>query len=101
MILSNSEKFKGTGYVCYIDVLGFSDDIMNNWANQKSNPLEKILSIKGDMPIFSELEVDDIEGRRYLCRVNSVSDSVIICFGFKDEITVGEILRYLLKKINW
>ncbi len=34
MILGNINKFKGVGYVCYIDVIGFSDDILNNWNNK-------------------------------------------------------------------
>lgn len=94
MILGNSKKFKGIGYVCYIDVLGFSDDILKNWSNQTSNPLERILSIKKDLPIFTEMEEDD--GREdhlsYVCRVNTVSDSVTICFGFEGKITIGNLL---------
>ena len=53
MILGNSKKFKGTGYVCFIDVLGFSNDILKNWGNPKSNPLDKILAIKAEMPGFT------------------------------------------------
>ncbi|MGB2864594.1 MAG: hypothetical protein WBC05_14800, partial [Sedimentisphaerales bacterium] len=78
MILGNSKKFKGTGYVCFIDVLGFSNDILKNWGNPKSNPLEKILSIKKEMPGFSKVGEDDGQEthRTYVCRVNTVSDSV-------------------------
>ncbi|WP_410510233.1 hypothetical protein RSJ42_08980 [Methanosarcina hadiensis] len=93
MILGNNEKFKGIGYVCYIDVLGFSDNILKNWNSQTSNPLEKILSIKREMPIFTEIEDDGQENsRKYVCRVNTVSDSVTICFGFNDEIIVGDLV---------
>ena len=48
MILGKNGKFKGKGYVCFIDVLGFSNDIIKNWNNSESDPLKKILSIKWD-----------------------------------------------------
>jgi len=94
VILGKNEKFKGKGYVCFIDVLGFSNDILNNWHNLESNPLEKILSIKDKMPIFDEVEKDgDSEShRKYVCRVNTVSDSVTICFGFDENIIIGDLV---------
>jgi hypothetical protein len=39
MIFRNSEKFNGIAFVCYLDVLGFSDDVLNNWSKTPS-PLE-------------------------------------------------------------
>ena len=36
VILDN--KFKGKGDVCFIDVLGFSADIINNWDSSENNP---------------------------------------------------------------
>ncbi len=93
MILGNSKKFKGTGYVCFIDVLGFSNDILNNWSNPTSNPLEKILSIKREMPIFNDINEDGKETHRtYLPRVSTVSDSVTICFGYNDNIIIGDLV---------
>lgn len=94
MIIGKNGKFKGKGYVCFIDVLGFSNDILKNWHSLESNPLEKILSIKNKMPIFDEVEEDDANEatRKYVCRVNTVSDSVMICFGFDDKIIVGDLV---------
>lgn len=95
MILGNNKKFKGVGYVCFIDVLGFSNDILRNWKNVESNPLEKILSIKKDMPGFSDIEEDDdgLESHRtYVCRVNTISDSVTICFGYNENIIIGDLV---------
>lgn len=94
MILGKNEKFKGKGYVCFIDVLGFSNDILNNWHNPESDPLEKILSIKDKMPIFDEpKKVDENDShRKYICRVNTVSDSVTICFGYDEDIIVGDMV---------
>ena len=106
MILGNSKKFKGTGYVCFIDVLGFSNDILKNWGNPKSNPLDKILAIKAEMPGFSEVGEDDGQEthRTYVCRVNTVSDSVTICFGYNDKIIVGDLvlgLEAVLSNISY
>jgi hypothetical protein len=94
VILGNSKNFKGTGYVCFIDVLGFSNDILANWQSLTSNPLEKILSIKGEMPGFAEVEEDDHREshRTYVCRVSMISDSVTICFGFSGGIVIGDLV---------
>jgi hypothetical protein len=94
MILGKNGKFKGKGYVCFIDVLGFSNDILKNWHNSESNPLEKILSIKDKMPIFddSSEESESDSHRKYVCRVNTVSDSVTICFGYDENIMVGDMV---------
>lgn len=94
VILGNSKKFKGIGYVCFIDVLGFSDDILRNWKSRTSNPLEKILTIKREMPGFSKVEEDhDRESHRtYVCRVNTISDSVTLCFGYNDSIIIGDLV---------
>ena len=93
MILGNIKSFKGAGYVCFIDVLGFSNDILKNWRKKSSNPLEKILSIKRRMPGFNQIdEADDsITHRTYACRINTISDSVTICFGLNDEIIIGDL----------
>lgn len=107
MILGNNKKFKGVGYVCFIDVLGFSNDILRNWKNVESNPLEKILSIKKDMPGFSDIEEDDdgLESHRtYVCRVNTISDSVTICFGYNENIIIGDLvlgLEAVLSNISY
>jgi hypothetical protein len=39
------EEFNGLGYVCYIDILGFSRDIFENWNNNENDPLKRILDI--------------------------------------------------------
>ncbi len=94
MILGNSNKFKGVGYVCFLDVLGFSHDVLRNWQNPLLNPLEKILTIKRNMPGFSQIENDhDSESHRtYVCRVSMASDSVTICFGYNDSIIIGDLV---------
>ena len=59
MIFDNTKNFKGVGYVCFIDVLGFSNDILKNWKRKTSNPLEKILTVKERIPGFTHFEEDD------------------------------------------
>lgn len=94
MILGKNGKFKGKGYVCFIDVLGFSNEILTNWNNPNSDPLEKILSIKEKMPILREIANGDESdsSREYSCRVNTISDSVTICFGYDKNIIVGDMI---------
>ncbi|EHJ9985863.1 hypothetical protein KB976_005024 [Vibrio parahaemolyticus] len=92
MILGNRSKFKGKGYVCFIDVLGFSDDILSNWDKVENNPLDKLLSIKSQMPVFDESGSENDALRRYVCKVNTVSDSVTICFGFEKNLIVGDLV---------
>ena len=94
MILGNSKKFKGIGCVCFLDVLGFSEDILKNWNATESNPLDKILSIKNEMPTLSnDVDDDGRESRRiYVSRVSTVSDSVTVCFGYNEKLIVGDLV---------
>ena len=93
MIFDNTKNFKGVGYVCFIDVLGFSNDILKNWKRKTSNPLEKILTVKERIPGFTHFEEDDDSTSLgiYTCRVNTISDSFTICFGFKDNPGPGDL----------
>ncbi len=45
------------------------------------------------MPGFNQIdEADKNSGHRtYACRVNTISDSVTICFGFNNEIIIGDL----------
>ena len=94
MILGNSRRFKGQGYVCYLDVLGFSNDVLVNWGTGQSDPLEKMLAIKREMPGFESIENDGASEstRKYVCRVNTFSDSVMICFGYSNRIIIGDLV---------
>lgn len=94
MLLGKHKKFNGTGFVCFLDVLGFSEDILSNWGASDNNPLEKLLAVKREMPM--EIDESDSENfpnvRTYVCRVSTVSDSVTICFGFESNIIVGDLV---------
>lgn len=89
MILGNIHNFNGTGLVAFIDVLGFSKEIEEKWDNKEDNPLEKILKLKSSLPIrpIDNIEITDDKSkhRKYRCRVQSISDSVIVSFGFNEN----------------
>ena len=93
MTFDNTKNFKGVGYVCFIDVLGFSNDILKNWKSKTSNPLEKILTVKKRIPGFTHFKEDHDSTTFgiYTCRVNTISDSFTICFGFKDKMGFGDL----------
>lgn len=91
MILGNIEKFNGQGLVAFIDILGFSKEIIDNWGNTENNPLDKLLELKENLPIHSneELNKSDSEskGKRICpCRVQTISDSVVVSFGFDENL---------------
>lgn len=45
-ILGNIDNHKGEGLVAFIDILGFSEEILSNWNDPKNDPLKKILNLK-------------------------------------------------------
>ena len=99
MILGNIEKHNGSGLVAFLDILGFSNEIMDNWNNQDDNPLDKLLRLKEGLPINtgSELvsfykEDQNINVRKYSCRVQSISDSIVVSFGFNENLIYGDVI---------
>ncbi len=98
MILGNIKKHKGSGLVAFLDILGFSKEILEKWNNEEDNPLDKILELKEHMPVHSDQELEDYEekkvnnaSRLYPCRVQTISDSIIVSFGFDDKPVYGDI----------
>ncbi|RYY02151.1 MAG: hypothetical protein EOO53_14040 [Gammaproteobacteria bacterium] len=95
MRLGNTKHFKGLGYVCFLDILGFSQDILTNWHAVESNPLDKLLAIKAALPIFDDKEdegpTSQSSVRSYVCRVNTVSDSITIAFGLEPKLIIGDV----------
>lgn len=77
----DKKKFRGEAIVCFIDILGFSDDIKKNWDKPESDdhPLNKILAIKKSAKEF-EKSLNNLEGisaEEYIT-INSISDSFVI-----------------------
>lgn len=95
MQLGNVRHFKGVGYVCFLDILGFSQDILSNWSAVESNPLDKLLAMKSALPVLHDDEVEPSLSpsvRRYVCRVNTVSDSITIAFGLENKLIIGDMV---------
>lgn len=94
MQLGSVRNFKGSGCVCFLDILGFSQDILANWNAVESNPLEKLLAIKGALPVLDEEDEglpQESSVRSYVCRVNTVSDSMTIAFGLEPKQIIGDM----------
>lgn len=78
----DKKEFRGEAIVCFIDILGFSDDIRKNWGKPESDPehpLNKILAIKQEAKELEKLleNIEDISPEEYIT-INSISDSFVI-----------------------
>lgn len=96
MILGNIEKHKGQGLVAFIDILGFSKEIIEKWEDIEDNPLDKLLELKEHLPVHSNKELEEADsetkGKRiYPCRVQTISDSIVVSFGFDEEPKYGDV----------
>ncbi|MFI4910123.1 MAG: hypothetical protein ACIAQZ_00505 [Sedimentisphaeraceae bacterium JB056] len=96
MIKGNIKKHHGVGYVCYLDILGFSFDILNNWNNPKEDPLKTILEIKSNLKVIPSGNnsgfSNDKGSYQYVPRIKSISDSIIISFGLDESRMFGDML---------
>lgn len=103
MLKGNIKKHKGKGFVCYLDILGFSFDILNNWNDSKSNPLKTILEIKKNLPItkpdITTLRIDN-EIHEYSSRVSSMSDSITISFGLEKKTIIIDAFSGLFSIVS-
>lgn len=90
MILGNVPSHNGKALVAFLDILGFSSEILTGWDDDPS-PLEKILSLKKGIPTLNADDIANMEAnhdkkhRVYPCRVQTISDSIIISFGFENN----------------
>ena len=95
MVLGNIENFKGKGLVAFIDLLGFAKEIDEKWGDTEDNPLEKLLNLKRNLPIISNESLKDFsedKTRRYPCRLQTISDSIIVSFGFEKTLIHGDMI---------
>jgi len=100
------ETFKGNAIVAFIDLLGFSNEIIGKWheSDDKLNPLERLLSIRKliEMEFLPEVinSFDDDDGNEIFehptqVKVLSVSDSFTIIMPFEK----GETLLQKIGKL--
>jgi hypothetical protein len=78
--------YKGKAIIGYIDILGFSNSISNNWDEKENNPLETVLAIKGKLAkasVRDKIRVKKANGEKKIdiniySRIQTISDSFII-----------------------
>ena len=96
MVLGNIDSFKGTGLVAFIDILGFAKEIEEKWSNDEDNPLQKLLTLKGKLPKLTNDVFQDSDrnskSKLFPCRVQTISDSIIVSFGFDDPLIHGDVI---------
>lgn len=57
--------------------------------------MDKLLAIKSALPVMHDDEVASRASpsvRRYVCRVNTVSDSITIAFGLENKLIIGDMV---------
>jgi hypothetical protein len=90
----NPEKFLGPALVAYIDILGMSHALLNDWGAHSTSALHRFLRIKNAIPrddaqsqitvAFYDAELDrDVE--RYLSVTRTLSDSVVSMMALPNE----------------
>ena len=94
--IGNPETFQGEAFVCYLDILGFSQRVLDHWSDGEKSPLEQLMRFKGNLPVVdtqteAELNIDGGR-RRYLCRISTYSDSITICHGLRKGFTYGDAI---------
>lgn len=46
VIISGNKIYKGKAIVCFLDLLGFSNEIRRQWNNKEKSHLDEVLSLK-------------------------------------------------------
>lgn len=96
MVLGNIDNFNGKGLVAFIDLLGFAKEIEEKWDNPEDSPLEKLLTLKQKLPKITEASFNEShqisKSRLYPCRVQTISDSIIVSFGFSEPLIHSDVI---------
>lgn len=105
-------SFFGTGIVAFIDILGFSKEIIEKWSEDENSPLNRLLKIK-ESPIVSNSENQIKFGSYsvssngkpvfhnfYQCRVQTVSDSIVLSAALPTNLNVEDFKLAFLSIAN-
>lgn len=92
--------YKGKAIVCFLDLLGFSQHIKDNWDSVDKNPLTEILEMKNilkgdDFSHGVMLQMNDNEGSKntiYCCNVKTISDSLIVTIPINENLTIADVV---------
>lgn len=96
--------FQGTAIVAFLDLLGFSEIVLNNWSTTPPNPFDRLLSIRNagmTEGVSVGTVADDEHGasRRlpsYVARVHMLSDSIVASVAIGDNAPITDFLNALL-----
>ena len=97
-VVGNPETFFGTGIVAYIDLLGFSREVLKHWSDSPSSPLMRLLRIKS-APVVSGPDcftLADCDGQghtrqSFRHRVHTLSDSIVIMIALEKKPTANDL----------
>jgi hypothetical protein len=108
MTVGERESYKGKSIVCFLDLLGFSKVILEEWNNTSHNPLNTILNLKKAVTDYENstgivLKLNDhMSSRRikYVCNTRTISDSIIITVPIDHNLTTADVFFSILGVIN-
>jgi hypothetical protein len=91
--IGNDKEYKGIAFIAFIDILGFSKNIEDNWNAKENNPLDIILKIKNELNniiVEDNLVVHTADGKEKLdiqieSKIMTISDCFIIAHPIKQE----------------
>lgn len=108
IIKGDPQSFFGTGLVVFIDLLGFSKEILTKWSEEKESPLMRLLKIKNSCPVLSsEKHIkfgsyslgnngNPIYHHYYQCRVQTVSDSIVLSTALPQNLNPEDFMLAFL-----
>lgn len=98
--IGNPSEFNGEAFVAFLDILGFSHFVLKHWKNTTENPLRKLAKFKETLPVNMPEPVTELQFEAdhfsYISRVQSYSDSIIVCFAIPETRMIGHLFCGLM-----
>lgn len=94
---SRKKEFDGKCIVAFVDILGFSNEIINKWKRFEEDPILRLHNFTSNVNanISKQLRNIKSEAERdtyYGCKIITFSDSVIITYAFNGEPKIYNFL---------
>jgi hypothetical protein len=97
-VTGNPKEFFGFGLVGFVDLLGFSADVISSWSQGEQSPLARLFRIKDAAGRISDAGiVGSVPGKPlfdptvHRPRVHTVSDSIVVCCALPSAGTLYDI----------
>lgn len=86
----NRKEFQGFCLVAFVDILGFSKEIKDNWEDSENNPFDRLKRFVRSVSSNVSKQIKGIRSEAsrdtyYGCKIRTFSDSIIITYGFRDK----------------